>query len=70
MKLFEGVPLQDRLNEYLRRGKLEMLQSTQPFAAARDAGSDPRVRDLPDRRNRGRLAAVIRPPSRPPAPIT
>jgi hypothetical protein len=37
VKLFEGVLLQDRRNEYLRREKFTMLQSAQPFVAPRDA---------------------------------
>lgn len=46
-KLFEGLPLQDRLNEYLARGSFDMLKSTHPFVDP-EAGSEPRVRDMPE----------------------
>jgi len=47
-KLFEDVPLQDRLNEYLSRGSFDLLQSTHPFVEPGEAGSGPRVRDMPE----------------------
>lgn len=47
-ELFDGEMLQDRLNEYLRRGSFDMLQSKHPFVEPREAGSDPQVRDMPE----------------------
>jgi hypothetical protein len=45
-KAFEGVPLQDRLNEYLRRGKFDMLQSRPSAVIPRSGRINPRVRDM------------------------
>jgi hypothetical protein len=45
-KLFQDVPLQLRLIEYLARGSFDTLQSTHPFEP--EAGSGPRVRDMPE----------------------
>jgi hypothetical protein len=73
-RLFEDVPLQDRLNQYLRGGNFDVLRSSQSFVAS--PGSDPAVRGLseeeahvhlawlgarardPDRRERVRLHAA------------
>jgi hypothetical protein len=44
---FEDVPLQDRLNAYLRAGKFDVLQSRPSAAAPRAEHVAPRVRDLP-----------------------
>jgi hypothetical protein len=45
---FEDVPLQDRLNAYLRGGKFDVLQSQPSAAAPRADHVGPRVRDLPE----------------------
>ena len=44
-KLFEDVPLQDRLNKYLLTGNLQLLKSNHPLGK-RDGGWEPRVRDM------------------------
>lgn len=47
-RAFEGIPLQDRLNAYLRRGKFDVLQSP-PSAVLPNADRlNPRIRDMPE----------------------
>jgi hypothetical protein len=47
-RTFEGVPLQDRLNEYLQRGKFDVLQSRPSAVIPRTGRINPRIRDMPE----------------------
>jgi hypothetical protein len=64
VKLFEGVPLQDRLNEHLRRGRLEMLQRrSRDLRSGRGHGAVARSRIVITAPPPGRGPSVTSPPS-------
>jgi hypothetical protein len=45
-KAFQGVPLQDRLNAYLRSGRVPLRHFAPPPTSAGDAARTPRVREM------------------------
>lgn len=53
---FEGVPLQERLNEYMLGGSFQTLQSRPSELEERSAGPPPRVRELPEEEGHLHLA--------------